>query len=316
MRTVVAATQELRADDHLALMLASEPGTMLGQLTVEGVPRIIRFATAFLAPLAEPYLDRHRARRVIDVLARLTISYFLAPSDDVDLGDEASARAFLRPPAQPVHRPHLKENPVSVTHRDNDEILGRAELDDIEAILSSPTPTSTRSSTPSRTTPTPCSRGTTRWPARSCASCTRRARPASGTPRPTCRGTPRSTSRRSSSADQIAIVGRARPEPLRRHGPREVGRQGVARLRHPEPPLDAVAVPPRRAGRPAVHGQDHRDRAVVRRQAVRLDAGRRRGPPRRGLRPLPRGEARRRLPGQRPPADAARRHHQRQPAGT
>ena len=31
------------------------------------------------------------------MLARLTISYFLAPSDTVDLGDEASARAFLRP---------------------------------------------------------------------------------------------------------------------------------------------------------------------------------------------------------------------------
>jgi hypothetical protein len=31
------------------------------------------------------------------VLARLVISYFLAPSDHVDLGDETSAREFLRP---------------------------------------------------------------------------------------------------------------------------------------------------------------------------------------------------------------------------
>jgi hypothetical protein len=97
VRTVVVATRELRADDHLALMLASEPGTVLGQLTVEGVPRIIRFATTFLVPLAEPYLDRRRARAAIDVLARLTISYFLAPSEDVDLGDEASARSFILP---------------------------------------------------------------------------------------------------------------------------------------------------------------------------------------------------------------------------
>ena len=36
-----------------------------------------------------------RPAPIIDVLARLTISYFLAPSDIVDLGDEASARAFL-----------------------------------------------------------------------------------------------------------------------------------------------------------------------------------------------------------------------------
>jgi AcrR family transcriptional regulator len=97
VRTVVAATRELRADDHLALMLASEPGEVLGDLTVEGLPRIIRVAVAFIAPLADPYLPRSESRGLIDVLARLTISYFLSPSDHVDLGDEASARRFLAP---------------------------------------------------------------------------------------------------------------------------------------------------------------------------------------------------------------------------
>ncbi len=105
VRTVVAATRELRADDHLALRLASEPGQMLGELTVEGVPRIIRFANAFIAPLAEPYLDLATSRAVIDILARLTISYFLAPSDTVDLADEASARAFVRPLIRPYLQP-------------------------------------------------------------------------------------------------------------------------------------------------------------------------------------------------------------------
>ena len=61
------------------------------------MPRIIRFATAFIAPLADPFLDRTRSRQLIDVLARLVISYFLAPSDTVDLGDRESARAFLDP---------------------------------------------------------------------------------------------------------------------------------------------------------------------------------------------------------------------------
>jgi AcrR family transcriptional regulator len=97
VRAVVGATDELRADDHLALMLASQPGRTLSQLTVEGLPRIIRFATAFLAPLAEPYLDREQSRAVVDVLARLTLSYFLAPSDTVDLGDPESARSLLVP---------------------------------------------------------------------------------------------------------------------------------------------------------------------------------------------------------------------------
>ena len=46
-----------------------------------------------------------------------------------------------------------------------------------------------------------------------------------------------------------------------------------------------------------------------------VDAGDGRGPPRRGLRQVPRHEAHRALPDQRPPAHAARRHRQRQPLG-
>jgi AcrR family transcriptional regulator len=106
VRTVVGATRELRADDHLAMMLASEPGEALSDLTVEGLPRIIRVTFAFLAPLAEPFLPPAESRPLIDVLARLTISYFLSPSDHVDLADEASARAFLSPVIR-AHQPAL-----------------------------------------------------------------------------------------------------------------------------------------------------------------------------------------------------------------
>jgi AcrR family transcriptional regulator len=97
VRAVVGATRALRDDEHLAAMLAAEPGEMLSQLTVDGVPRIIRMATASLTPLVASHLGPARSRALIDVLARLTISYFLAPSPLVDLGDEASARPFLAP---------------------------------------------------------------------------------------------------------------------------------------------------------------------------------------------------------------------------
>lgn len=96
VRTVVFATADLRNDDHLALMLASEPGDTLSELTVEGLPRIIRMASLFIVPFVEPHLDRVTSGLLVDVLARLVISYFLAPSDHVDLGDEASARQFIR----------------------------------------------------------------------------------------------------------------------------------------------------------------------------------------------------------------------------
>jgi len=97
VRAVVAATQELRADEHLARMMASAPGEALGELTVAGLPRIVRMATVTLTPFVTDHLAFPTARRLIEVLSRLTISYFLAPSDDLDLGDPTSARAFLRP---------------------------------------------------------------------------------------------------------------------------------------------------------------------------------------------------------------------------
>ena len=97
VRTVVMATRELRADHHLAVMLAAEPGEALSQLTTAGVPRIIHYATTFLVPFAEPFLTPEQSVALVDVLSRLTISYFLAPSELVDLGDPESARRFLAP---------------------------------------------------------------------------------------------------------------------------------------------------------------------------------------------------------------------------
>ena len=57
--------------------------------------------------------------------------------------------------------------------------------------------------------------------------------------------------------------------------------------------LDALAVHARRAGRADLHGQDRRDRPVDRRQVLRRHPGDGRGPPRRGLRQVPRHQARR-----------------------
>jgi hypothetical protein len=44
-----------------------------------------------------PYLTENEAAVAIDLLVRLTISYFLAPSDTIDLGDPNSARQFIQP---------------------------------------------------------------------------------------------------------------------------------------------------------------------------------------------------------------------------
>ena len=107
VRCIVHATYELRSDQHLSLMLASEPGETLGQLTVDGVPRIIRVATVFLAPLVDGYLSRRDGARLVELLSRLVISYFLAPSDQVELGDPDSARTFIQTFILPAFQPSL-----------------------------------------------------------------------------------------------------------------------------------------------------------------------------------------------------------------
>jgi len=76
-------------------MLAAEPGEALSDLTLAGLPRVVRMATVFLLPMLDPHLSRNEATRLVDLVSRLVISYFLAPSDHVDLGDPDSARAFL-----------------------------------------------------------------------------------------------------------------------------------------------------------------------------------------------------------------------------
>jgi len=118
VRLVVTATRELRADRHLAVMLASEPGAVLSELTVDGMPQIIRAADDYLGPILKPFLDPEFAEPLIDLLVRITISYFLAPSDHVDIGDVDSARTFLRPglavlSASIRHPIHHSIHPVS-----------------------------------------------------------------------------------------------------------------------------------------------------------------------------------------------------------
>lgn len=93
---IVSAGQRLRDDAHLAGMLATEPGVTLTELTVDGMPRIIRVASVFMTPMVEKYLNREDAVRVVEVLARLVLSFFLAPSPIVDIADEVSTRKFVR----------------------------------------------------------------------------------------------------------------------------------------------------------------------------------------------------------------------------
>jgi AcrR family transcriptional regulator len=91
------AIREMRNDEHLAMMLATEEGTALKSLTVEGLPRILRVASEYITPLIGEFLPPDEAAVYVELLARLVISYFLAPCEHFDLADPESATTFFRP---------------------------------------------------------------------------------------------------------------------------------------------------------------------------------------------------------------------------
>ncbi len=94
---VVCATRELREDSDLALQLSTEPGETVSELTVAGLPRIVRMATTLMVPYVAEYIEVPTARGMIDALSRLVISLFLAPSEHISFAEEDSARAVIRP---------------------------------------------------------------------------------------------------------------------------------------------------------------------------------------------------------------------------
>ena len=96
VRCIVVASIELQHDEHLAMMLATVPGETLGELTVSGLGRIVRVATAFITPLTDEFIPGDEAAHIVDVMCRLVISYYLSPSSTIDFTNEDAARQFVQ----------------------------------------------------------------------------------------------------------------------------------------------------------------------------------------------------------------------------
>lgn len=96
VRCITVAHAELVADQHLATMLATEPGETLGDLTVNGVSRIVNVAAEFMSPMLAAYMEPYRAAEMVEIMCRLVISAFLAPSRILDFSDEAAVRRLVR----------------------------------------------------------------------------------------------------------------------------------------------------------------------------------------------------------------------------
>ena len=241
VRGLVAATRALRDDEHLQLMLASAPGEVMTELTVAGLPRIFDAATLFLTPRFAPHIGTEASDRLAEWLARVVISYFLSPSRHVDLGDPESARPFVDQFVLPAF-PSTLQRGLTAMSTEISDMIGRADVNDLEAILAITNTDvdavqhavkdnadaiftwdyeqgapSARASSTRRRRP----------------SVERRDRPALGD-----RGRPGGRGHRERRCRAVVS---ARTPTTHRHAVREVGRQGVARVRHQSPELDAAA---------------------------------------------------------------------------
>lgn len=96
VRIIVGASTALRDDEHLAVALATEPGAALGDLTFEGLDRIIRSATEFFSPTIGRFTNAANTAEIMDIMARLVISYHLSPSRIFDFTKRESAGRFVR----------------------------------------------------------------------------------------------------------------------------------------------------------------------------------------------------------------------------
>lgn len=90
----------LRHHALLQRLLATEPGTVLPFLTVEG-DGVIQTASAFLAhqlSIELPDDDRTQLEllEISEVTVRIILSFLLTPSQNVALGDDDAARSFAR----------------------------------------------------------------------------------------------------------------------------------------------------------------------------------------------------------------------------
>lgn len=104
VRVIVAASRALCEDTELAALLATQPGVALGDLTLDGLDRIISVATGFITPFTDEFIPASEAAEIIDIVVRLTISHYLSPSPIFDLTDRGSVTRLVRTFLVPASR--------------------------------------------------------------------------------------------------------------------------------------------------------------------------------------------------------------------
>ena len=140
VRCVVHATHELRGDQHLSLMLASEPGEVRGRSPSMGCP-VIRDRHRVPAPLVARWIGGSEPLELVELLAVWSSVLLPRPIANKSISVNPSRQnrsSNLHTSGLPAITDQ-ELTTMTVTHNDNETIIGRAEINDIDAILAIPT---------------------------------------------------------------------------------------------------------------------------------------------------------------------------------
>ena len=94
--TLTHATRSLRQHPALQFLLAHEPDQVLPHLTFDRFDGVLAAASDAAGPWLEPHVGPEAAARAGEWVARLVLSYALAPSAWFDLAEVDDARRFTR----------------------------------------------------------------------------------------------------------------------------------------------------------------------------------------------------------------------------
>ena len=93
---MVYASRALASHEALQFILAYEPEVVLPKVAFHHADRVLQVISTFAAPYLAPHVGDDEAPRVAEWVARLVLTYTLAPADHVDVGDEESVRRLVR----------------------------------------------------------------------------------------------------------------------------------------------------------------------------------------------------------------------------
>lgn len=103
------AARRLRQHDALQFLLAYEPELILPRIAFRHMDAVLAHAADLAAPHLARFVGAGEAARAGEWLARIVVSYLVAPSPSFDLTDPQSVRRLVRAHVLPGLTPFLRE---------------------------------------------------------------------------------------------------------------------------------------------------------------------------------------------------------------